>query len=186
MRSDPVRRSRKRLSSGSRASARAVVSSAARPQRHSLELRTLRSFRTVVGSARDYDAEVRARTGISGSQLWALSEISREGGLSVNSVAERLSVHQTTASNLANALSERRLIRRVRDDTDQRVVRLYATADGMRLLLRAPRPYAGLLVDALGKLEPAELSRLFRGLTSLLGAMRRPATAAAGETLIAE
>ena len=188
MRADPVRPSRKRPSAGSRSPTRAAAAaSAARSERDSLELRILQDFRTVVGSARDYDAEVRARTGISGSQLWALSEISREGGMSVNAVAERLALHQTTASNLVNGLSERRLIRRVRDEGDQRVVRLYATADGMRLLLRAPRPYAGLLVEGLRKLGPLELSRLSRSFRALLGAMRPPAAlAAAGETLMGE
>ena len=147
----------------------------------------LQSFRTVVGSARDYEAEVRARTGVSGSQLWALAEISRGPGMSVNAVAERLALHQTTASNLVNGLSERRLIRRARDASDQRIVRLYATADGMRLLLRAPRPYTGLLLDALRKLGAPELARLSRSFQALLGAMRPPATlCAAGETLVGD
>lgn len=184
MRAASVRLPRKMPSTGSRNPTRAAASPRAR--RASLELRILQNFRTVVGSARDYDAEVRAHTGISGSQLWALWEISRADGMRVNALAERLALHQTTASNMANALSERRLIRRARDAADQRVVRLHATADGKRLLLRAPGPYAGLLVDALQKLGAAELFRLSRGLTSLIGAMRRPADAAAGETLMGE
>jgi DNA-binding MarR family transcriptional regulator len=187
MRAVPVRPPRKRPSSAeSRSSARAAAPASGGAQRESLELRILQHFRTVVGSARDYDAEVRARTGISGSQLWALSEISGRGGMSVNALAERLALHQTTASNLINALSEKRLVRRLRDESDQRVVRLYATADGMRLLLRAPRPYSGLLLDALRKLRPLELSRLSRSFATLLAAMSPPAAGAAGETLIGE
>lgn len=187
MRADPVRPTRKRPSAGPRSRARAAVPAPRRPRRDSLELRILQHFRTVVASARDYDAEIRSRTGISGSQLWALSEISREGGMSINAVAERLALHQTTASNLVNALSERRLVRRARDESDQRVVRLYATAEGARLLLRAPRPYTGLLLDALRKLGPLELSGLARSFTALIGAMR-PAAAlsAASETLVGE
>lgn len=187
MRAEPVRSNRKRPSAGSRSPARAAAPALRRTSRESLELRILQHFRTVVASARDYDAEVRSRTGISGSQLWALSEISCEGGMSVNAVAERLALHQTTASNLVNALSERRLIRRARDESDQRVVRLYATAEGTRLLLRAPRPYTGLLLDALRRLGPLELSRLARSFSALIGAMR-PAAAlkAASETLVGE
>ena len=41
---------------------------------------------------------------ISGSQLWALSEIARSEGMGINDLAERMALHQTTASNLANAL----------------------------------------------------------------------------------
>jgi DNA-binding MarR family transcriptional regulator len=155
-------------------------------ERAALEFRTLQDLRTVVGSARGYDMEVRRATGISGSQLWALSEISAAAGVSVNGLAERLALHQTTASNLVNALVERRFIRRARDDADQRVVRLYATAEGMRLLLRAPRPYSGLLVDALRQLEAGELARLGRSLAGLLAAMRRPAAPGSGEIILGE
>jgi DNA-binding MarR family transcriptional regulator len=185
MRPDLVRRPRKRAS----AAARSIKPQVLPPEgagRAALEFRTLRDLRTVVGSARGYDMEVRRATGISGSQLWALAEIADAAGVSVNGLAERLALHQTTASNLVNALVERRLIRRVRDELDQRVVRLFATADGMRLLLRAPRPYTGLLVDALRQLEAEELARLARSLEALLGAMRRPAVTAAGETLLGE
>ena len=187
MRAEPGRPTRKRASAESRSAARAAAPAPGRARRDSLELRILQHFRMVIASARDYDAEVRSRTGISGSQLWALSEISCEAGISVNAVAERLALHQTTASNLVNALSERRLIRRARDESDQRVVRLYATAEGARLLLRAPRPYTGLLLDALRKLGPLERSRLARSFSALIGAMRPPAALkAASETLVGE
>jgi DNA-binding MarR family transcriptional regulator len=186
MRPDPVRQARKRTSAAARGRSRAQPLPPGGVERAALEFRTLQDLRTVVGTARGYDAEVRRATGISGSQLWALSEISSAAGMSVNSLAERLALHQTTASNLVNALVERRLIRRARDDADQRVVRLHATAEGMRLLLRAPRPYTGLLVDALRQLEPGDLARLSRSLAALLGAMRRPAVASAGEMILGE
>jgi len=193
MRTDTVRPRRKKPAALARSSPRrmrrastAADAPAVRAPRDPLELRVLQSFRTIVGATRAHDAQVRARTGISGSQLWALAEICREGGMSVNAVAERLALHQTTASNLANALSERRLIRRLRDQADQRVVRLYATADGMRLLVRAPRPYTGLLVDALRRLEAPGLSRLSRELASLLAAMRPAGAVAGGEMLTGE
>jgi DNA-binding MarR family transcriptional regulator len=185
MRPDPVRQARQRSSAAARGRSRAPPPPGG-VERAALEFRTLQDLRTVVGSARGYDAEVRRATGISGSQLWALSEISAAAGMSVNALAERLALHQTTASNLVNALVERRLIRRARDDADQRVVRLHASAEGMRVLLRAPRPYSGLLVDALRQLEPGDLARLSRSLAALLGAMRRPAIASAGETILGE
>jgi MarR family transcriptional regulator, organic hydroperoxide resistance regulator len=186
VRTAPVRRPRKKTAAEPFEPAKAGDVPPHRSERDALEFRALQDFRTVVGSARQYDAEVRRITGISGSQLWALSEISRAGGMRVNTLAERLALHQTTASNLVNALAERRLVRRTRDEADQRVVRLFATAEGMRLLLRAPQPYTGLLVEALRKLDPADLHSLTRGLTAMLGAMRRPATSTAGETLLGE
>ena len=151
-----------------------------------LELQTLQAFRTIFGSARLHDAEVRRTASISGSQLWALSEIARATGMSVNALSKCMALHQTTASNLVNALVERKLIRRVRDAGDQRVVQLHVTGEGKRMLGRAPGPYAGLLVDALRHLDGSQLSTLRRCLELLVAVMKRPAANAAGETLLGE
>lgn len=151
-----------------------------------LELSTLQEFRTIVGSARRHDADVRRIAGISGSQLWALSEIAKSEGMRVNDLSERMALHQTTASNLINALVERKLIRRGRDDEDQRVVRLHVTTEGKRMLLRAPGPYVGLLVDALRHLQTPELRRLKNSLRTLSTVLRDSAGDAAGETLMGE
>jgi DNA-binding MarR family transcriptional regulator len=151
-----------------------------------LELSTLQELRTIVGSARRHDAEVRRIAGISGSQLWALSEIGKARGLRVNDLSERMALHQTTASNLINALVERKLIRRERDESDQRVVRLSITTEGKRMLLRAPGPYAGLLVDALRHMRTPELRRVKNALQVLSTVLRDSAADAAGETLMGE
>jgi DNA-binding MarR family transcriptional regulator len=157
-----------------------------RKERAALELRTLQEFRTIFATARRHDADVRHSARISGSQLWALSEIARSAGLRVNDLSERMALHQTTASNLVNALVERRLVRRARDDEDQRVVRLHATTEGKRLLLQAPGPYTGLLMDALRQLDPPELARLSKALAGLTRLIRDAATDAAGETMLGE
>jgi DNA-binding MarR family transcriptional regulator len=146
----------------------------------------LQELRTIFGSARRHDAEVRRIAGISGSQLWALSEIGKSQGMRVNDLSERMALHQTTASNLINALVERKLIRRDRDEADQRVVRLSITLEGKRMLLRAPGPHAGLLVDALKHLNTPELRRLKSALGVLSTVLRDAAAGAAGETLMGE
>ncbi|MDE2337744.1 MAG: MarR family transcriptional regulator [Gammaproteobacteria bacterium] len=159
---------------------------AASAARAAAELRALEDLRTVVGSARQHDARVRRAAGISGSQLWALDEVAHAEGITVNELAARLALHQTTASNLVNALVARRLMRRARDRADQRIVHLHVTAEGTRLLARAPQPCSGLLVDALRRLAARDLDKLSRSLALLLGEMRQAAPAAAGEFFIAE
>ena len=154
--------------------------------RSALDLRALQGFRTIFGSARRFDADVRRTTGISGSLLWALSEIARTAGMSVNGLAKRLALHQTTASNIVNVLVERKLIRRARNESDQRVVQLHISPQGTRVLGRAPGPHAGLLVDALRRLDIDQLERLRSSLETLVAAMRGAAGTAAGETLLGE
>lgn len=156
------------------------------PPRSGRELRALQAFRTIFGSARHHDAEVRRSGGISGSQLWALAEIAGRDGMTVNGLAERMAVHQSTASNLVNALVDRRLVRRLRDGADQRIVHLHVATDGKRMLLRVPGPHAGLLVDGLRRLEDGELDSLREALDVLVRVMQRSAASAAGETLLGE
>jgi DNA-binding MarR family transcriptional regulator len=156
------------------------------PDRTALELRTLQDFRVIVGSARAYDATVRRVTGISGSQLWALSEIARSAGMSVNALSARMAIHQTTASNLVNALRRRGLIRRTRDGADQRVARLHLASEGRRLILLAPRPHAGLLIDALRHLDARQIALLRQGLAVLTAALRRTVVRTAGHTMTGE
>ncbi|HEY4341583.1 MAG TPA: MarR family transcriptional regulator [Steroidobacteraceae bacterium] len=157
-----------------------------KPARSGLDLRTLQAFRMIFGSARRFDADVRRSTGVSGSLLWALSEIARTRSMSVNALAERMALHQTTASNVVNALVEQKLIRRTRSARDHRVVQLEISAAGKQMLASVQGPHAGLLVDAIRRLDIAQLGSLQRGLAQLVEQMRTIASVSAGETLMGE
>lgn len=157
--------------------------------RTALELETLQGLRTIFGSARTHDNDVRRSAGISGSLLWALSEIAhsaQSGGITVNGLSAQMALHQTTTSNLINLLVERRLIRRERDSADQRIVHLKATTAGKQVLLKTPGPHAGLLVDALRRLDHSQLAELSRNLQWIVEVMHCTAATAAGETLMGE
>jgi DNA-binding MarR family transcriptional regulator len=169
----------------SKGSSRAGSGSGA-SQRNVAELQALQSLRLIYASARWHDAQVRRSVAISGSQLWALSEIARREGMGVNDLAERMALHQTTASNLANALLKKGLIRRLRDGSDRRFVHLHVTSEGRRALSQSPGPHPGLLVDALRKIDSQHLGRLRRDLAALVRLMRRATVRAAGETLLGE
>lgn len=156
------------------------------PHRNVAELEALQSLRLIYASARWHDAQVRRSVAISGSQLWALSEIARREGMGVNDLSDRMALHQTSASNLANALVKMGLIRRVRDGSDRRFVHLHITSEGRRTLRQSPGPHPGLLVDALRKIDSQHLTRLRRDLAALVRLMRRTTVRAAGETLLGE
>lgn len=162
---------------------------AAATRESSLQLRALQGLRTIFGTARTHDVEVRKGAGVSGSQLWALSEIAgapQKSGITVNALSAQMALHQTTTSNLVNSLVERRLIRRERGAADQRTVHLRPTAQGKQLLLRTPGPHDGLLVDALRRLESSQLLQLLESLEWIVAHMRRTAETAAGESLMGE
>lgn len=132
----------------------------------------LQQFRFIFKSVKKHFQWVEHETGVSGSQLWALAQIGATPGLRVTELARALAIHQTTASNLVDKLAQRRLVRRERKREDQRVVQLFLSQRGEAIIAQAPKPYEGVLPDALMRLPRAELGRLDVLLKSLTHHMR--------------
>lgn len=148
-------------------------------------LSVLMQFRVLVRAMRAHYQSVAERSGLAGAQAWALAEIAARPGMSVGELARALALHLSTVSNIVGRLERLGLVRRARGGTDQRVVRLEPTAEGRRVLARAPRPAAGLLQQALARLAPVRITALNRDLAALIAAMGRRAPRA-GDIPLAE
>ncbi|MFN3417553.1 MAG: MarR family winged helix-turn-helix transcriptional regulator [Caldimonas sp.] len=123
-------------------------------------LRALRSFRMIVRSIKQHFQHVQEATGVSGSQLWCLVTIQSQPGIRVTQLAQALGIQQATASNLVESLDRKGLVERRRDQRDQRVVSLFLSEAGARIAQSAPQPVAGILPDALERLDPSALAQL--------------------------
>lgn len=130
--------------------------------------KVLRRFRIVFNAVKSHFRSVETRAGISGAQLWALGVISGRPGIGVNDLAQAMDVHQSTASNLVRSLVDAGMVRSERESADRRVVQLTLTLKGSRALAKAPAPFAGVLPQALKRLDPDTLARLERDLSALL------------------
>ena len=131
-------------------------------------LETLAKFRIIIRAAQRHSAAIQKQCGVSGAQLWILQEISEAPGLRVGELAARLAIHQTTTSNLLDALEKRGYLKKSRDEADQRVVNLLLTPSGSRILRKAPSPARGLLPEALARVDPKKRAQLDAGLQALL------------------
>lgn len=131
----------------------------------------LQRFRQVFTAARAHYQQVEKQVGIGGAQVWALGVIASQPGLGVGSLAREMHVHQSTASNLVRALTERGLVVAAREGSDKRAVQLRLLPAGQALLAQVPGPFTGLLPQALGQLDAATLQRLQADLTTLIHAM---------------
>ncbi len=109
--------------------------------------------------------------GLSGSQLWALWQISAQPGLRVSGLAKALQIKPSTASNLLDKLELRQLVRRERRDADNRVVCIWLTEQGVGLVKDIPGPLQGRLRSALEAMPAATLTSLQQGMTTLLQLM---------------
>lgn len=143
-------------------------SRAAAPDDLATQARVLRQFRVVFNAVKTHFRNVEREAGIGGAQVWALSIIEQQPGIGVSELARVLDIHQSTASNLVKTLLERSLVETSRDGPDRRAVALRIGAAGRAVLDKAPTPFAGVLPNALGRLDAPTLARLETDLAGLI------------------
>ncbi len=133
-----------------------------------LTLDVLKQFRLIYGSVRQHFRQVEELCGVSGSQLWMLHELQESPGIGVSDLAHRLSIHQTTCSQLVEKLAARGYVLKTRSAHDQRRVGLTITRTAARILKDAPGPAEGLIPEALFGLSEATLQSLAANLGQLI------------------
>lgn len=145
---------------------------ATRPAEESLAFAVLKQFRLIYGSVKQHFREIEQSCGVSGSQLWLLHEIARTPGVGVSELAGRLSIHQSTCSQLVDKLETRGLVNKRRKPEDQRRVGLQLSDGARDVLQAAPGPAEGILPEALQGLSEEELLHLQAGLASVIGQLK--------------
>lgn len=133
----------------------------------------LRELRIIFRASQAHAKSVEKECGLSSAQLWMMWELFNNPGLKVSELANILSVHPSTCSNMLDKLQKKGLIYRSRTNPkDQRVVRLNLTEEGVQLLANAPRPAQGVLADVLLRLPDQSLNHLESGLTEFVKALK--------------
>lgn len=147
-------------------------------------VQVLRQFRLIFNSVRNHFREVENKAGIGGAQVWALSQIRDNPGLTVTQLAAAMDVHQSTASNLVRGLLARDLIRTEQGAADRRSVTLTIRPAGRAVLRRVPGPLTSILPKALSELDRKTLKRLQTDLAVLIEQMGGDEDG--GQTLISQ
>lgn len=137
-----------------------------------VSLQVLKKFRIIYGSVRQQFREIEKTCGVTGSQLWILQEIAQNPNIGVSDLAERLSIHQSTCSQLVEKLVVRGLIDKQRSKEDQRRVGLGLTDKAVKILKNAPGPAEGVLPKALDSIPETDLLSLDRALIKVIGQLR--------------
>lgn len=125
-----------------------------------VSLRVLKRFRIIYGSVRQHFHEVERTCGVTGSQLWIMQEIANTPGVGVSELAGRLSIHQSTCSQLVEKLVHRKLVIKERSMEDQRRVGLRLSEEATSLIKNAPGPTEGVLTKALNTLSAETIQSL--------------------------
>lgn len=128
----------------------------------------LQQFRIIFNAVKTHFQQVERKVGVGGAQVWALSVIRERPGIGVGELAAVLNVRQPTASIIVRNLVQQGFAQALREGADKRSVQLHITAEGRKVLRRAPGPFSGVLPEALQALDPDSLALLNQGLTQLI------------------
>lgn len=133
----------------------------------------LKDLRIIFRASQAHAKWVEKECGLSSAQLWMMWELFHTPGLKVSELANILSIHPSTCSNMLDKLQKKDLISRERNNpNDQRVVELKLTETGSKLLATAPQPAQGVLADALFRLPDETLLQLEAGLDEFVNILR--------------
>jgi DNA-binding MarR family transcriptional regulator len=126
------------------------------------------SLRRLVHSLQSASHETKRRLGVTGAQLFVLTQLRATPSLSINALAERTMTHQSTVSVVVRRLVRRNLVKKVRAEDDARRVELTLTPAGSRLLDDAPEVIQVRLANAIGSLPATDRRHLARALGRLV------------------
>jgi DNA-binding MarR family transcriptional regulator len=129
------------------------------------------SLRRLVHSLHNASRDTERRLGVTGAQLFVLTQLRATPSLSINALAERTMTHQSTVSVVVRRLVRRKLVKKARATDDARRVELTLTPAGLALLRRAPEAVQTRLGRAIEDLDETERQVLARGLKRLVHAL---------------
>jgi len=133
-------------------------------------LNILRSLRGISSFLHGNAKLVEEQSQLNPILTWGMWELFDHPGLKVSELADNLVIHKSTCSNLLNKLQKKNLAYKDRGNQDQRVVRLYLTDEGSRLLQTMPRPDQGAIARALHDFSAADLAEMEKILGRLASA----------------
>lgn len=146
-------------------------------------LEVLGQFRIIFKTVNRHFDNIEKSTGVSGPQIWALAEICDSPGITVSELTAKMSLHQSTTSNLLEKLESNGLVKKIPARHDKRVVSLELTKKGQAILNKSPGPLRGVLPEALKKMDKARLVKLQSSLDELIGIIEEKSSADAKKPL---
>ena len=133
--------------------------------------RILDAIRRLVRHLRLADRAAQSELGISGAQLFVLTELGKTPSLSLNDLAARTRTDQSSVSVVVSRLVDAGLVMRERDPRDARRLILNLTKKGTALLQRAPAVAQEQILSVIDSLSPADRKRFADTFTAMVDAL---------------
>src|SRR3954465_10976574 len=115
----------------------------------------LDAVRRIVRTLHESSRASEKSLGLTAAQLFVLQRLADTPGLSLNALAAQTHTHQSSVSTVVSRLVERGLVLRTPAADDARRLELRVSAEGRRLVARAPDAAQARLIHAVEQLSAA-------------------------------
>jgi DNA-binding MarR family transcriptional regulator len=129
------------------------------------------AIRRIVRVLRETSRAAEQRFGVSAAQLFVLHRLQARGAQTIGELAAATATHQSSVSVVVQRLVDGGLVRRTTAAGDRRRREVALTAQGKRLLTRAPDLAQERLLQGLAALPAGELRQLAASLSALVASM---------------
>ncbi|MCK9276075.1 MAG: MarR family transcriptional regulator [Syntrophales bacterium] len=116
-----------------------------------------------------YTKELNKKYNVSAPQLNCLLALYEKGPLSPSQIARFIMVKSSTVTGVIDRLEQKKLVERLRNSPDRRVITVELTEKGKMLARHAPPPIQQTLVDGLKKLSQPQNEQIINDLKLLTG-----------------
>ena len=145
------------------------------PSKPDLIREAMQSLRRIVKALEEYSRAAEREFSLTGPQVWALWELGEYGPLSLKDLAARMHLESSTVVGVVDRLALKDLVQRCPDPRDRRRISLVPTEKGRAILVKAPHPAQGHLLQGLDSMHRGRIVSLVDSLHELeqvLGARR--------------
>lgn len=123
--------------------------------------------RKLIQGAEFYTKELNKKYAISSAQLNCLLALHDNGPLPPSRIAKHMMVKSSTVTGVVDRLEKKKLVARVRNSPDRRVITIELTEAGKQLAQNAPPPIQQRVIDGLKEFSSHEIEQIVRSLHKL-------------------
>ncbi len=126
------------------------------------------SIRRLMQAGEIYTKELNRKNQISIPQLNCLLVLFEKGTLPPSQIARQIMVNSSTVTGIIDRLEQKKLVRRVRNTIDRRLIYIELTEAGETLAQHAPPPLQHKIMSGLSQLTPDQIAHIESGLGMLV------------------
>ena len=127
-----------------------------------------KQIRKVEKYAYQHSQELMRDFGITGPQMGVLRVISSNSAISLSDIANRMGLHITTVEGIINRMQHRKFVKKQKSAKDKRVVEVFITEKGAKILKEAPVGAMGRFYRNLQKISDEEARQIYKTLARIV------------------